>query len=66
LALLTNIYLIEIGFFWTKWLYPVGIVLRPALWALAAIINLLGGLADLLLPSKHLAFNHISIARKVP
>ena len=66
LALLTNIYLIEIGFTWTKWLYPLGVFLRPALWGLAAVINLVGGLADLLLPSEHLAFNHFSVARKLP
>lgn len=64
LALLTNHYIIEIGFFWTKWLYPIGILLRPALWVLAALINLAGGVADIVLPSEHLAYNHIYIARK--
>ncbi|MDV2502385.1 MAG: class I SAM-dependent methyltransferase [bacterium] len=64
LALLINIYIIEIGFFWTKWLYPLGVLLRPALWVVTAVINLMGALADVLLPSDHLAFNHLSIARK--
>jgi SAM-dependent methyltransferase len=64
LALLINLYVIETGFFWTKWLYPVGIILRPALWVLAALINLTGGVADFFLPSEHLVFNHIYVARK--
>ena len=66
LALLTNIYVMEIGFFWTKWLYPLGLLLRPLLWVLTALVNLVGGLADFLLPSTHLAFNNLSIARKAP
>jgi SAM-dependent methyltransferase len=64
LAMLVNKYLIDVGFMWTKWLYPIGLVARPALWALAALINLIGGLGDLILPSDKLAFGHLVLARK--
>lgn len=65
LAMLINYYMIVLGFFWTKWLYPLGVLLRPALWVLAATINLIGGLADILLPSDHLAYNHLFVAHKL-
>jgi SAM-dependent methyltransferase len=64
LAAMINIYWYEIGFMWTKWLYPLGLVLRPALWLICFIVNVLGGIFEFILPSKHLSFNHITIAKK--
>jgi SAM-dependent methyltransferase len=64
LAILFNLYWMEIGFLWTKWLYPIGLVFRPLLWALAAIVNGLGRICELLLPSSHMSFNHLTIAKR--
>lgn len=61
LAVLFNLYWFETGFIWTKWLYPIGLVLRPVLWVVAAIVNLIGGLFERLVPSSHLSFNHLTI-----
>jgi hypothetical protein len=49
---------------WTKWLYPIGIVIRPILWIVIAFINLFGWLAEKIIPSKQMAFNHLTVARK--
>lgn len=64
LAMMLNMYWYEIGFIWTKWLYPFGLILRPLLWLLCFVVNLLGGLFEIILPSKHLSFNHLTIASK--
>ena len=64
LALLFNLYWFEIGFMWTKWLYPLGIILRPILLLLCLIVNVAGWVLELLLPSKQMAFNHLTIGRK--
>jgi SAM-dependent methyltransferase len=64
LAILFNLYWFEIGFLWTKWLYPLGLVLRPLLHVLCMIINIAGWFAERLLPSKHMAYNHLTIARR--
>jgi SAM-dependent methyltransferase len=64
LALLFNLYWFDIGFMWTKWLYPFGVVLRPVLLLLCFIVNVIGGLFEVILPSKQMSFNHLTIARK--
>lgn len=64
LAMMFNAYWYEIGFIWTKWLYPFGLILRPLLWLLCFAVNLLGRLFEIILPSEHLSFNHLTIARK--
>ena len=64
IALMVNMFIFEIGFMWTKWLYPIGVVLRPLLWILIALINLCGWLAEKIIPSKQMAFNHLTVARK--
>lgn len=64
LALLFNLYWFDIGFMWTKWLYPFGVILRPILLLLCFIVNVIGGLLEVILPSKQMAFNHLTIARK--
>jgi len=64
LAAMFNLYWYEIGFIWTKWLYPIGLVLRPILWLLCFIVNLLGGIFEKILPSRQMSFNHLTIARK--
>lgn len=62
--MLFNLYWFETGFLWTRWLYPVGLVLRPLLWLIAASVNLAGGLFERLLPSAHLSFNHLTIGTR--
>lgn len=64
LALMFNIYWFDIGFMWTKWLYPIGVVLRPILLLFCFIVNVIGGIFEVILPSKHMSFNHLTIARK--
>ena len=64
LAIMLNLYIFDLGFMWTKWLYPIGLVLRPILWIATALINLLGLLAEKIVPSKQMAFNHLTVARK--
>ncbi|MFN0279629.1 MAG: class I SAM-dependent methyltransferase [Pyrinomonadaceae bacterium] len=64
LALLINIYWFDIGFLWTKWLYPIGLALRPLLLLVVSIINILGWIADRVLRSNHMSFDHLTIARK--
>lgn len=64
LAILINIYWFEIGFMWTKWLYPIGVILRPVLWLICLIVNCLGWVFEKILPSNHMSFNHLTIARK--
>lgn len=64
LALLANVYWFEIGFLWTKWLYPLGLVLRPFLLLVVAAVNLGGRALEDLLPSDHLAFDHLTLGRK--
>lgn len=64
LAAMFNIYWCDIGFSWTKWLYPVGLLLRPLLWLGCFVINLLGGLFERVIPSTHMSFIHLTVARK--
>jgi SAM-dependent methyltransferase len=61
LAVLFNLYWFEAGFIWTRWLYPIGLVLRPLLWLLAALVNLAGWMFERLIPSTLLSFNHLTI-----
>jgi SAM-dependent methyltransferase len=64
IALMFNLYWFDMGFLWTKLLYPFGLVLRPILWLLCFFVNLLGGVFEVVLPSKHLSFNHLTVATK--
>ncbi len=64
LAAMFNAYWFDIGFMWTKWLYPIGLVLRPLLWLLCLIVNITGGVFEKLIPSAHMSFNHLTIAHK--
>jgi SAM-dependent methyltransferase len=64
IALLFNLYWFDIGFMWTKWLYPFGVILRPLLLLFCFIVNVLGGIFEVLIPSKQMAFNHLTIAKK--
>lgn len=62
LAVMINFFWYELGFMWTKWLYPFGLILRPLLLILIFVVNMLGWLADKVVPSNHLSFNHLTIA----
>jgi SAM-dependent methyltransferase len=64
LAIMLNLYWFEIGFLWTKWLYPIGLVLRPLLWCVVMLVNLAGWLFERLLPSNHMSFNHLTVAHR--
>lgn len=63
-AMMFNFYLFDLGFMWTKWMYPVGLVLRPLLWILICLVNALGWIMEKAIPSKQMAFNHLTIGRK--
>lgn len=64
LAIMFNFFWYELGFIWTKWLYPFSLLLRPVLWIIISLINLLGWLAEKIIPSKQMSFNHLTVARK--
>jgi SAM-dependent methyltransferase len=64
LAILFNLYWFELGFMWTKWLYPLGVVLRPLLLVLAFAVNVAGWVLERVLPSSHMSFNHLTVARR--
>ncbi len=64
LAAMFNSYWYDSGFIWTKWLYPIGLLLRPLLWLICFSVNVLGGIFEKLLPSKGFSFNHLTIATK--
>ena len=64
LAIMINLFWCELGFIWTKWLYPIGLLLRPLLWIIICLINLLGWLMEKIIPAKLLAFNHLTVVRK--
>ncbi len=64
LAIMFNLFWFELGFMWTKWLYPIGVLLRPILLPLVFIVNILGWLADKIIPSPQMAFNHLTIGKK--
>lgn len=63
-AMMFNLYWFDIGFMWTKWLYPIGLVLRPLLMVFCLIVNVVGRLFESLIPSNQMSFNHLTIARK--
>jgi hypothetical protein len=54
----------DMGFMWTKWLYPIGVVFRPLLWLMCFVVNALGALAEVVIPAKGMSFNHLIIAWK--
>jgi SAM-dependent methyltransferase len=60
LAMLLNMYWFDAGFMWTKWLWP----LRPVLLVLIAVVNAVGGLADLVVRSTQMPWDHLAVARK--
>lgn len=64
LAVMTNLYWYDYQLIWKKWLYPVGLLLRPVWWLLCFIINMAGGLFEILLPDQSLSFSHLTVAHK--
>src|SRR5439155_25009935 len=63
IALIFNLYWFT-AIMWTKWLYPLGLILRPLLLVLAFLVNVIGGIFEVLLPSRQLSFGHLTIASK--
>src|SRR3979411_3507018 len=64
LAIMFNLFWFDIGFMWTKWMYPIGLVLRPLLLLLACFINICGWIFEKAIPSTQMSFNHITIGRQ--
>lgn len=64
LAVMFNLYWYNAGFLWTKWLYPIGLILRPILWLVCFAVNLTGGLLEFILPDGRLSFGHLTVAKK--
>ena len=65
IALLFNLFWFDIGFLWTKWLYPIGLLLRPLLLLLVFLVNIAGWVGEKILPSNQMSFNHLTVARLV-
>lgn len=59
-----NLFWFQIGFMWTKWLYPVGVLLRPVLLLLVFITNILGWIGDQLIPSPQMSFDHLTVGKR--
>jgi SAM-dependent methyltransferase len=64
IAILFNSYLFSDLMFWNKALYPVGVLIRPAAWLLTAVFNVLGRIAEVVLPSRGLPFGNLTVASK--
>ncbi|MFZ1702565.1 MAG: methyltransferase domain-containing protein [Pyrinomonadaceae bacterium] len=64
LAVMFNMYWYDLGFIWTKWLYPIGLILRPLLWIGCFKVNILGRIFEAILPSQLMSFNHLTVGRK--
>lgn len=64
IAMMFNLYIFDLGFMWTKWMYPIGLILRPVLWLLICLINGLGWIMEKAIPSKHMAFDHLTVGKK--
>ncbi len=62
-AVMINLFLFDLGFMWTKWLYPIGLILRPVIWLVIFLINMLGWIMEKIIPSDQMAFGHLTIAR---
>ena len=63
-AMMFNFYLFDLGFMWTKWMYPLGLILRPVLWILICLVNFAGWIMEKVIISEQMAFNHLTIGRK--
>lgn len=63
LAIMFNLYF-DFVFLWIKWLYPIGLLLRPLLWILFCLINVAGWCLDAVIPSSQMSFNHLTVGRK--
>jgi SAM-dependent methyltransferase len=64
IAIMFNLLWFDIGFMWTKWLYPIGMIIRPVLLLLTCIVNVCGWILEKLISSTHMSFNHLTIARR--
>jgi SAM-dependent methyltransferase len=63
-AMMFNFYFFDLGFLWTKWMYPIGFVLRPLLWLSIFLVNCLGWIMEKAIPSTQMAYNHLTIGKK--
>ena len=63
-ATLLSLFWFQLGFMWTKWLYPIGVVLRPVFLLLVFITNILGWIGDQLIPSTQMSVDHLTIGKR--
>ncbi len=64
LAVMINLYIYEYVFLWNKWLYPIGLLLRPLLWLFCFAVNLTGWVFDKIVPNDRLPSHVLTIAHK--
>jgi len=64
IANLVNLYIYDHTFIWNKWLYPIGLVLRPLLWLFCFAVNLTGRAFELVLPDESLPIHVLTVATK--
>jgi len=65
LAILLNLYWFNAGFIWTKWLYPIGLLLRPILLLICFVVNVVGRMFESIVPARGFSFNHLTIGTKI-
>ena len=65
IAILLNIYLFDLGFYWNKWLYPFGLIFRPFILISIFIINVFFWLLGILIKSEHLPSNILALGIKL-
>lgn len=63
-AALVNLYLFDLGCYWTAWLYLLSVIIRPVIWVITAFINGMGWLGDKLCRSRHLPIGHLIVCRR--
>jgi len=64
LAITFDLFVFDLGFSWTKRLYPIGLILRPLLWILIFLVNVIGRVLENGISSRQISFNHLTIGRK--
>ncbi len=64
LAVMINLYVYEYVFLWNKWLYPIGLLLRPLLWLFCFAVNLIAWVFEKIMPNDRLPSHVLTIAYK--
>lgn len=64
LSILTGLYWFDLGCYWTRWLYFIGVIFRPIVLVLTAFINIMGWINKGLIHSNHLPFGYIGVCQR--